>query len=173
MQGIYELKFDNGQCYIGLSSSLQTRIGTHLRMMQAGEHHNKYVQECYDIYGPPQFKILKLGRFSQAELETLESDFIAKYTREGVSLLNIAKNNMRPKVIVPHPIKEVDFSAKVRSLMILKNIYTVEEQVAQIEVGLIKAKDNLAQLYAIKETMCIPLTPEEEEALDNFQMLIK
>ncbi len=57
--------------------------------------------------------------------------------------------------------------------MILKNIYTVEEQVAQIEVELIKAKDNLAQLYAIKETMCVPLTPEEEEALDNFQMLIK
>jgi len=63
-------------------------------------------------------------------LETLESDFIAKYTCEGVSLLNIAKNNMRPKVIVPHPIKKVNFSDKVRSLMILKNIYTVEEQVA-------------------------------------------
>lgn len=128
MRGIYELKFTNGMCYVGLSTSISTRFAQHLRALEKGSHQNKYVQECYDKFGPPVLSVIEYGDFSYKELDAKETEYLHKYRGSGIRLLNIAKVYSGAPVIQTKSIPtEPTLKEKVRALTVLKKIKELEQ----------------------------------------------
>lgn len=83
--GIYKLKFETGQYYIGQSVNLNNRYKEHCRLLLLNKHHNYKIQELYNKLNVlPTFEIIIECPVS--ELDTRESALI---NLKDVNCLNI------------------------------------------------------------------------------------
>ena len=72
---IYQLKFKNGQVYVGRSSDTQFRYKRHIAKMKSGIHY-KRVQNAYNLFGEPKLEILAQVKDDEYAPE-LEANYIA------------------------------------------------------------------------------------------------
>lgn len=137
MQGVYQLEFTDGSVYIGLSNNVGGRLAQHLRDLERRVHKNKYVQAKFNKYGAPSFKVLDTTNDSSI-LGELETKYIIGATKEGVEVLNIAKNPRPPKLAEPCGILEdtvpIDIlRLNVQIVWASQNLQHIEKELERLE----------------------------------------
>lgn len=71
--------------YIGSAKNLSTRIVTHIRLLQAGKHYNKYMQAAFTKHGAARFSVIELlpkkcDKHLQMHIEQHYLDLLSKDT---------------------------------------------------------------------------------------------
>lgn len=82
MEAVYRIiNSKNGRYYIGSSLDYKKRKRDHFNLLKGGNHHNKPMQEDYNIYGAESFKFEVLKLFNGIDRNALfdiEQEFISK-----------------------------------------------------------------------------------------------
>ncbi len=70
--GVYVIySVGSGRRYIGQSNNIILRIANHFRKLEAGDHHNRFVQQDFNKYGKSSFVISVLEKMPHATREEL------------------------------------------------------------------------------------------------------
>ena len=78
-----------GTRYIGKANVTRLRWHAHRTDLDAGTHHNKFLQRDWNTYGPKHFEFSVIGRYLSSEMAlAAEVKFIAKFRTEGFILYN-------------------------------------------------------------------------------------
>lgn len=59
MMGIYQIRI-GPVYYVGQTTSMAYRLGSHLRNLKGGKHPNPVMQSAYDQYGEATFDVLEV-----------------------------------------------------------------------------------------------------------------
>ena len=82
--GIYCIHNEiDGKCYIGKSVNIPKRWKEHKALLRNGHHHNKHLQNAWDIYGEDSFRFIVLEYAKPEQLGELEIAYISKHNAFG------------------------------------------------------------------------------------------
>ena len=99
ISGIYKItNTRNGKIYVGSSKNLKERIWGHKCMLRKNNHHSKYLQNSYNLYGEEMFLFEIIEKCTKDNLLIREQywmDFYNSYNREnGYNSRPKAQNNL-------------------------------------------------------------------------------
>jgi group I intron endonuclease len=81
--GIYLIiNLSNAHRYIGSSCNVLARWQRHQENLKKGNHHSRYLQRAYNLYGPDNFKFIFLQHCKREERLELEQQWMAIFKPE-------------------------------------------------------------------------------------------
>ncbi len=101
--GIYEIvNVHNGRRYVGSAMSIDKRWKEHRRGLGTGRHHSRFLQRCWDKYGPDSFRFsvllicsrANLLMYEQAAIDALQPEYntaLVAGSRLGVKMSDESK----------------------------------------------------------------------------------
>ena len=75
----YILNKENGKIYIGQSIDLDRRLKEHKTQLKSNRHENEHLQFSWNTYGEKCFEFSILKKCDEAELDDLETNYIAHF----------------------------------------------------------------------------------------------
>jgi GIY-YIG catalytic domain. len=82
--GIYGIaNVEEKKVYIGKSTDIDRRWKEHQNKLSKGTHHNKALQESYDIYGADAFQYKIIELVPESQYSFVELEYIDKYAKKN------------------------------------------------------------------------------------------
>jgi len=93
--GIYQIRNTiNGHCYIGRSLNLQRRWRRHLVLLQARNHHSRYLQRAFDRYGREVFVFEILEELTTRDECILSEQFYLDHEDPNYNMSSLARGGI-------------------------------------------------------------------------------
>lgn len=118
-----------GEVYVGSTINPEKRFAQHFSNLKCGRHHNKLLQEAYNIGGPIDVFIFERKECESLERHELEDRWIERFRKEGLAY-NIAQANFGD-ALTHHPDREAIIK-RISEGLIKKNAKLTKEQRASL-----------------------------------------
>ena len=98
--GVYKIiNTSNGRIYIGSAKEFKDRYRDHIKSLQKGTHHNKFLQNDWNKCGPDVFEyhVVEVVQGTQAERLLREQTYIDQYHDNQKNCYNFDKKTNKKK----------------------------------------------------------------------------